>query len=218
MSHLPARWPAIGIFGGTFDPVHFGHLRTAFECRERLGLEEVRFVPCADPPHRSVPTANADLRLRMVTAAVSPVDGFRADSREFDRQGPSYTVETLHSFRAEFPDHRLCLMLGLDAFVTLDAWRNWRELFELAHIVVARRPGAEMPAGGAVGRMLEARFTDSVDILKSEPAGRIFPLDVTQLDIASTALRSSIADGVRPVYLLPAAVWQIILEERCYGA
>lgn len=218
MTALPARWQAIGIFGGTFDPIHYGHLRTAFECRMRLGLEEIRFVPCADPPHRAVPLAPARVRMRMVAAAVAEVDGFVADSRELDRAGPSYTIDTLDSMRRDFPDRVLCLILGLDAFAGFAAWHRWSSILDVAHIVVARRPGSTMPAGAPFDDLLAEARAGSLADLKAAPHGRILEIDVTQLDISSTDLRASIAAGIRPVYLLPDSVWQVITEARCYGA
>lgn len=218
MTALPARWQAIGVFGGTFDPIHFGHLRTAFECRVRLGLEEVRFVPCADPPHRSSPQAPAAARLRMVAAAVDEIDGFVADSREFDRAGPSYTIDTLESMRTDFPDRVLCLLLGLDAFAGLDTWHRWASILDVAHIVVARRPGAGMPDHAPLEALLRERHAATLADLQATSHGRILIVDVTQLDISSTDLRASIAAGIRPVYLLPDSVWQVITEARCYGA
>ena len=210
--------PAIGIFGGTFDPIHFGHLRTAFECLERLRLDHVRFVPCADPPHRARPFAPAAARLEMVAAAVDGIAGFVADAREFDRGGPSFTVDTLRSLAAEFGDRSLSLIVGLDAFAGMDGWHEWQRIFELAHIVVARRPGAMMPVSGPIGAALAERRTEDKADLEARSAGRILVMDVTQLDISSTDLRNSIAAGVRPVYLLPDSVWSVIQRAGCYGA
>lgn len=218
MTELPARWQAIGVFGGTFDPVHFGHLRTAYECRFRLGLDEVRFIPCADPPHRSVTVAPAALRLRMVEAAVAGVDGFVVDAREFERDGPSYTIDTLRSLKADFPGATLCLLLGLDAFASLSSWREWESLLDLAHIVVARRPGAAMPTSDPLAALLRDRGAKSLADLQAEACGRVLVTDVTQLDISSTDLRASIAAGIEPVYLMPAKVWHVIEETDCYGS
>jgi nicotinate-nucleotide adenylyltransferase len=212
------RWDAIGVFGGTFDPIHFGHLRTAFECQVRLGLGEVRFIPCADPPHRGAPAANARARLRMVEAAIAGTEGFIADAREFEREGPSFTIDTLHSLQRDFPGRTLCLLLGVDAFAGLAGWREWESLFDCAHIVVARRPGATIPATGLLGEALRERAVESVAGLRASSQGRILIVDVTQLDIASTDIRASIAAGVRPLYLMPDSVWRVIVESECYDA
>lgn len=217
MTLAAGHWDAIGVFGGTFDPVHFGHLRTAFEVQARLGMQEVRFIPCADPPHREAPVAPAGLRLRMLEAATSGVEGFSVDDRELERGGPSYTVDTLRSLRAEFPDKALCLLLGLDAFAGLAGWLDWQALPELAHIVVARRPGASAPSDGDVGRLLQARRVREPERMRAAPRGLIHVIDVTQLEISSSRLRSSMAEGLSPVYLLPAAVLKILIESNCYG-
>jgi nicotinate-nucleotide adenylyltransferase len=127
---------AIGIFGGTFDPIHYGHLRTALELKGLLALDKVHIVPCANPPHRTAPMSDGSLRLRMVAAAVAGEPGFVADDRELERAGVSYTIDTLASFRAELPGRSLCLLLGMDAFLGLPQWHRWGELIELAHIVV----------------------------------------------------------------------------------
>src|SRR5512143_4181715 len=141
----------IGIFGGTFDPIHYGHLRTALELKRALDLERLHFVPAATPPHRAAPCTDAALRLRMVQAAIAGEPGFVADDRELKRPGLSYTFDTLTSFRAEFPDRPLCLLLGMDAFLNLPQWHEWREIPQLAHVVVAHRPGWRAPDGGPPG-------------------------------------------------------------------
>lgn len=217
MSANAASAGAIGIFGGTFDPVHYGHLRTAYELYLRLGLDEVRFVPCAVPPHRDPPMATGDLRVRMLRAAVDAEPGFVVDERELARPGPSYSVDTLESLRAEFQDHSLSLLLGMDAFVGLPGWKDWRRLLDLAHLVVAQRPGAAAPGRGAVGALLGERGTrDPADIL-GQRSGRVLVVGVTQLEISSTELRDSIRAGVPPRYLMPEAVLRIILETECYA-
>ncbi|MFN2300762.1 MAG: nicotinate (nicotinamide) nucleotide adenylyltransferase, partial [Gammaproteobacteria bacterium] len=137
----------IGIFGGTFDPVHCGHLRAMVELRDELALNEVRVVPCGVPPHRAEPRASAQARLAMLDVALADLPGFSVDRRELERPGPSYMVDTLVSMRADWPEAALWLLLGHDAFCTLPQWRRWRELFSLANVGVARRPGASVEAG-----------------------------------------------------------------------
>ena len=153
----------IGIFGGTFDPIHYGHLRTALELQATLDLAVVHFVPCANPPHRAAPMTDGALRLKMVRAAIRDERGFVADDRELVREGPSYTIDTLASFRAEFAAQALCLMVGMDAFLGLPQWHRWRELTTLAHIVVAHRPGWQAPTSGTLGELLRERRTASAD-------------------------------------------------------
>jgi nicotinate-nucleotide adenylyltransferase len=206
-----------GVFGGTFDPVHYGHLRTAFELRERVGLREVRFVPCAHPPHREAPAAPARLRLAMLEAALEGEPTFCIDRRELERPGPSYSIDTLESLHDEFPDRTLCLLLGLDAFLGIPSWKDWERLFEFAHIVVALRPGSELPTTGSVAAILKDRVVGDADTLHAQQAGAILVVPVTQLEISSTLLRESIREGLRPKYLMPKAVWRIIEEAGCYA-
>ncbi len=206
----------LGIFGGTFDPIHFGHLRTAFELLDALRFDEVRFVPAGNPPHRDTPLADAALRLSLVKAAIADQPGFAVDDREVRRAGPSYAVLTLRELRAEFPARPLCLVLGMDAFLGLPQWHEWRDLLPLAHVVVAHRPGWRAPVEGPLGELLAARRTDRIDDLHEAPAGRIYIHPVTQLEISSTDLRDLLAAGQDPRYLVPEAVRQAIRATGCY--
>ncbi|MEO0423427.1 MAG: nicotinate-nucleotide adenylyltransferase [Pseudomonadota bacterium] len=207
---------AIGVFGGTFDPVHYGHLRTAFELQRALRLDEVRFMPAGTPPHRDQPMADASLRLRMVQAAVQDLPGFTVDDRELRREGPSYSVDTLSDLRAEFPTRPLLLIVGMDAFIGLPKWHHWREILQLAHVVVAHRPGWRTPATGPLGELLVDRGTGTVGDLHESIGGHIYIHAVTQLEIASTSVRTLIARGHDPRFLMPEAVREIIFETGCY--
>lgn len=208
----------IGILGGTFDPVHFGHLRAAVELREALGLDEVRLLPCGRPPHRDPPVASAADRRAMLEAAIAGEPGLAVDTRELERPGPSYMVDTLASLRAELgPRAPLCLLVGSDAFAGLDRWHEWRRIPELAHLVVARRPGADLPGTGAVAELLAARRVPEVAALRARPAGRILIQPVTLLDISATRIRALLAAGRSVRYLLPEAVLEIVRARRLYG-
>jgi nicotinate-nucleotide adenylyltransferase len=207
----------LGIFGGTFDPIHYGHLRTAFELLQTLQFDEVRFIPCGDPPHRGLTFAPAALRLEMVRLATRDQPGFVVDDRELQRGGPSYTVDTLASLRAEFPGRSLCLIIGMDAFLGLPTWRRWDEILEFAHIVVAHRPGWRVPREGPLGTLLEDHGTESAGDLHGRPRGNIFVQEVTQLEIASTGIRSLVGDGYDPRYLMPDCVRDVLLESSCYA-
>jgi nicotinate-nucleotide adenylyltransferase len=207
----------IGIFGGTFDPIHFGHLRTAFELQQALELAELRFVPAGKPPLRDEPLADAGLRLAMVRAAIEDQPGFTVDDREVRREGPSYTVTTLAELRAEAPLRPVCLLVGMDAFLGLHRWHHWREILQLAHVAVAHRPGWRAPTDGALGELLAQRGTSRVSDLRDEGAGRIFVHPVTQLEISSTDLRNIIVSGRDPRYLVPDAVRAIIRATGCYS-
>jgi nicotinate-nucleotide adenylyltransferase len=206
----------VGVFGGTFDPIHYGHLRTAFELLEGLELEQIRFIPAARPPHRDAPGADAELRLAMVRAATEGQAGFVVDDRELRRAGPSYTVLTLAELRAELGARPICLVVGMDAFAGLPGWHRWQELLELAHLVVAHRPGWSAPQSGEVGELLQARRADRVAELHSSSMGRILVQPVTQLEISSTRLRDIVASGRDPRFLVPEPVRAIISETACY--
>jgi len=208
----------IGVFGGTFDPIHCGHLRTAFELWQELQLAEVRFLPTGTPPHRDQLYASAELRLKMVQAAVADQPGFVVDDREVRRSGLSYSVDTLSELRREYPQTPLCLLLGMDAFLGLPNWHRWRELLTLAHIVVAYRPGWRAPTTGPLGEVMVDHGTGAIRTLHEERAGRVYVRAVTQLEISSTELRALIIAGRDPRYLVPDPVRQIILETRCYAA
>lgn len=206
----------IGIFGGTFDPIHFGHLRPALELLQALQLEEVRFVPCRQPPHRDTPGATPAQRLRMVQAAVAGVPGFRVDERELRRDGPSYMVDTLRSLRAELPRNTLCLLLGMDALLGLQRWHRWREILQLAHVVGAHRPGWSPPAEGELADLLHAHGGADAGALERQQAGLILLQPVTQLEISATAVRAMVAAGRSPRFLLPDPVYELIEQESIY--
>ncbi len=206
----------IGIFGGTFDPIHYGHLRTAFELIEALRLTELRFMPCGVPPHREAPVASAEHRLAMVRAATEAQHGFVVDDREIRREGPSYTVDTLSELRAEFADRSLCLIVGMDVFLSLPMWYQWREILHLAHVVVAHRPGWRAPGLGPLGELLVDRGTARVGELHDSLAGSIFIHAVTQLEISSSGVRTLVANGCDPRFMMPDSVRQLIEDTGCY--
>lgn len=206
----------IGVFGGTFDPVHCGHLRAMVELRDELALDEVRVVPCGVPPHRAEPRAPAQARLEMLDAALVDLPGFTVDRRELERAGPSYMVDTLASMRAEWPDAALWLLLGHDAFCTLPGWHRWRDLFKLANVGVARRPGARVDAGGELAAETEGRDCASGERL-SATRGCVAYLETSQLEISSSHLRKLAADGRSLRWLVPDAVGALIEQNRWYA-
>ncbi|MBU3672583.1 MAG: nicotinate-nucleotide adenylyltransferase [Sinobacteraceae bacterium] len=207
----------IGIFGGTFDPIHFGHLRTGFELLHTLSLGEMRWIPAGNPGHRAAPLAAATLRLEMVRAATVDQPGFVVDDREIRRTGITYTVDTLGELRREFPQRPLCLILGMDAFIGFESWHRWREVLEYAHLVVAHRPGWQTPQTGTLASLLESRAAKEIDELHTTPAGLIRVQEVTQLEISSSDLRAIITSGRDPRFLVPDAVCEIIRRTQCYA-
>ena len=205
----------VAIFGGTFDPIHFGHLRLAQELAESIRLEEVRFMPGGTPPHRAVPQVTAGQRLDMARLALG-------DDREVRRSGPGYTVDTLTEVRRELGAVRpLCLLLGADAFLELATWHRWHELFTLAHIVIAHRPGfppeswpARMPE--PLAREYSARLMRQPFAIHLSPAGGIVTQAIAALDISASMIRDSLARGVSPRYLLPDPVLDYIRSNGLY--
>lgn len=210
----------LGLFGGTFDPPHIGHLRLAIEAREVLDLAEVCLIPAGNPPLRDTPRAAAEHRLAMVERATGGLPGFSVDAGEVvAAEQPSYTVATLERLRRRHgPSRPLVLLLGADAFSRLEAWRRWRELFDLAHIAVATRPGHELEVG-AGGTALAAEFRareGSAADLAAAPAGRIVPFAITALEISATAIRERLARGACVRHLVPDAVLDYIDSHPIY--
>lgn len=206
----------IGIFGGTFDPIHFGHLRCALEIAEQLQLREVRMLPCGQPPHRDAPQATAAQRRRAVELALQGQSLLRMDSRELERPGPSYMVDTLAALRAEVGTQSVCLILGQDAFNGLASWHAWEQLPGLAHLVVISRPGVERPMLGPIAELIAQRAVDNADALRAQPAGAILFCQVTALDISASDIRARLANGRSPQYLLPDAVLEYLVQEAVY--
>ena len=210
----------IGILGGTFDPIHFGHLRTALDVLETLGMEQLRFIPCGEPPHRDPPQASAAQRLAMLQAAIIAEPRFVADDREIRRGGPSYMVETLESLRSELGKQQpLALILGLDAFAALTGWYHWQELIELAHLVVMTRPGwtTDDIRQAELQSLVRAHQGDDRDSCNKKAAGGVLFCPVTQLNIASTDIRQRIQAGKDVRYLLPDSVLDLIKQQQLYS-
>ncbi|MDT8321457.1 MAG: nicotinate-nucleotide adenylyltransferase [Xanthomonadales bacterium] len=207
----------IGIFGGTFDPVHFGHLRAALEASEYLGLDDFRLLPAGRPPHRTSPVASAEQRLAMLQTAVRRYPVFRVDDREVRRPGESYMVDTLRAIRGEAGDMPLLLMVGQDAANELDRWHEWRRLFDLAHLVIMRRPGAAQDCSSTLAQEMLPRFAASAAELMGLPAGRIWTIEVTQLAISSTDIRKRLASGRSASFLLPESVIDYIRAHGLYN-
>jgi nicotinate-nucleotide adenylyltransferase len=211
--------PAVGLFGGTFDPVHIGHLRTAVELREQLGLQRVLLVPSARPPHRAPPRASAADRFAMLAAAIGDEPGLVADDRELRRPGPSYTIDTLIELRAELgPAAILCLCVGMDALSGLAGWRRWREFTDFAHLVVAARPGWQAPASGPIAEWLAARRVEDPRQLHCAPQGRVLILELTLLPVSSSRIRADLAAGRSVRYLVPDGALARLRERGLYAA
>ena len=207
----------IGIFGGSFDPIHFGHLRPALEILEALSLDSMHFIPSGQPPHRGAPVASAETRLAMLKAAVASESRFQVDERELKRSAPSYTFDTLAELKAEHPRDRLVLLLGLDAFLGFTTWHRWKEILELAHLVIAHRPGSALDAHGEIAMLVQEREVDDAQALMDREAGHIMLQPVTQLEISSSRIRETASRGGDLRYLVPDPVRALIQDSHCYA-
>lgn len=196
----------LAIFGGTFDPVHVGHLSVAWEASELLDAD-VHLMPASIPPHRPPPAASAAQRVAMLRAALQGQSRLKLDTRELQRHGPSYTFDTLAELRAENGDRPLVLLLGADAFAGLPGWHRWQELFDVAHIGVLSRPGVDVVMPPVLSQAIRNRQIDAPGQLAGRPAGRVVALSVTPLEISATRIREILAEGRDPRYLLPAGLF-----------
>ncbi|MBT3309224.1 MAG: nicotinate-nucleotide adenylyltransferase [Gammaproteobacteria bacterium] len=206
----------IGILGGTFDPLHYGHLRPALEVCEQLGLDHVRLIPSRVPVHRPQPVATLEQRVEWLQQVAEEVPQMVVDLREVERESPSWMVVTLESLKVSFPKRPLCLILGMDAFLKIESWHRWEALLQLAHLVVTHRPGSLLPDEGGVAELIAARQTNQVTDLYRLPqqqGGRILLLPVTQLEISATAIREMVAQGEDPRFLLPDTIRRSVINQ-----
>lgn len=212
--------PAVGILGGTFNPVHFGHLRMAEELAESLKLETVRFIPAAKPPHKHAPVISAEQRAAMVKLAIQDNPRFVFDDCELRRNGASYTLDTLSSLRAELGESTsLILFMGSDAFTQFDTWHCWRDIIKLCHIALVARPpqhGHPQPLSAALETFLQDHYSENADALHHAPFGVITMRTITALDISSTAIRHALQHGRSVHYLMPESVIDFIHVNHLY--
>ncbi len=207
------------VFGGTFDPVHFGHLRAAAELSQQLAVDDFRILPAGQPPHRTDTLATATQRLTMLELALHEHPGIRIDDREIRRAGPSYMADTLAEIRAEIgPTRPLLLALGQDAANQLDRWHCWQQLPLLAHLLVMTRPDNAPTYAGKLEQQLRPRKVADTQALWRKAAGAVLHLNITELAISSTDIRARIASGSDPAFLLPASVIAYIKAQGLYRA
>ncbi len=208
---------ATGILGGTFDPVHIGHLRLALEVQAAVGLDQIQLVPVSSPAHRAAPVLSAETRLQMLQLAVADQLGLFVNPLELERPGVSYTCETLIHLRAQNPDTALCLITGMDSFATFNQWHRWREIPTLAHIIVAQRPGSQTDLKPELQAFLARAQTQNLQNLHQQQAGSVVMLDIPALDISSTRIRAMLKTGLSTRYLLPEPVQEIIETNDYYA-
>ena len=204
------------LLGGTFDPVHYGHLRCAEEARQKLGVTSLSLLPAGQPVHRAAPRASAAQRLKMLQLAIEEFPHLAIDTREIDRDGPSYMVDTLKEIRQQNPHRPLLLLIGQDAANHLDSWYQWTELFELAHIVILTRPAAHVAYSQELTDLVQEKQVATAAKMLTSPAGKVFRLQVAAIDISATMIKSIIRLGRSPKGMLPAAVLTYIDENALY--
>ena len=203
----------IGLLGGTFNPIHLGHLRMAQELADTLNLDEVRFIPSATPPHKAAPELSAKQRAEMVRIAIANNPLFKLDTRELERNGASYTIDTLISLRGELgASVALCLIMGSDAFIQLNTWARWQELLNYCHIILVQRPNMPKQPNLAneLATLLEENYTESIADSSQNPAGYMHMQTITALDISSTVIRAKLKNNHSIRYLVTESVLEYI--------
>lgn len=207
---------AIGILGGTFDPIHLGHLRMALELREAFDLDKIHIIPCYQPVHREIPIATPEERLTMVQYAIGNEPTLVADPREINRRQSSYSIDTILELRQEMPHTTLCLLLGIDAFLGFPTWHRFQDILDNAHLVVAHRPHYQLPSTGIIADLLKERLRENTPLSTDTVAGGIWLQSITALEISSSYIRKQISMERNPRYLLPDMVYQYIQQYQIY--
>ncbi|MEE9413120.1 MAG: nicotinate-nucleotide adenylyltransferase [Methylococcales bacterium] len=206
----------IAVLGGSFDPIHIGHLRIAIEVRDQLQVDEVRLIPCGQPPHRDPFIANADQRLQMLQLAIADEPALRVDDREIRHNRLSYTVDTLTDLRQEVGHQPLCLIIGADAYQQLNSWHQWTQLLELAHLLVVQRPGYSVTTSAEVANYTANRFIEDTQQLTQQNAGSVYFLQAPPLEISSTRIKTLLAEHKSIRYLVPDSVFQWLQQNPIY--
>lgn len=210
--------PAIGILGGTFDPIHQGHLQPAQEAMHQLGLTEIRLMPNHIPPHRPQPVASSEQRLEMARLAAAALPGFRVDDRELQRDTPSWTIDTLRELRAELPDTPLCFLIGMDSLLGLPGWHRWQELTDYAHLIVSVRPGWHPHWQAPLAAFLQQHACPAPEAIHQRLAGYVLLMQNAPIALSATELRARLAKGEIPSDLLPVAVADYLRRTQIYAS
>ena|SRR3990167_6988540 len=208
---------AIGILGGTFDPIHLGHLRMALELYETCDLHKVHIIPCYQPVHRELPVASPTHRLAMVECAIAHEPAFEADAREIRRKGQSYMIDTLIELKETYQKTPLCLLIGIDAFLGFPSWHRAKEILNYAHLIVAHRPQYQLKNTGIIADILNNHHQKKLSYVHEHQAGGILLRPITALEISATEIRKQIAMGKNPRYLLPDSVYDYIKQHHIYS-
>lgn len=206
----------IGILGGTFDPIHNGHLHLAKYTLQSLHLQELRLIPAAQPLLRDAPSATAEQRLAMIQLAIQGIPGLVVDDREIHRNGPSYTVDTLADIRRDVGQAPVCFIMGVEQFSQLEKWHQWPKLLSLAHLVVHNRAGFSLQLSQEIATVLQQRQIEDKNLLHQTPAGAIFLQEIPPLMVSGTEVRRRLLEKDNPQQLLPEKVWKYICENQLY--
>ena len=207
----------IGILGGTFDPIHNGHLHVATSLLKQLPLDEVRLLPCYLPVHRTAPIASPEHRLAMTKLACDSIPKVSVDEHEMKRQGPSYMIDTLRDLKTEhFSDH-LCLIIGQDAFQTFDEWHHWKKILDYCHLIIVSRPQSSNQTNEPLKTFVNYHETKEFSALASTPTGKIFFCEIPPLNISATQLRDQLAQHQYNDKAIPQRVFQYILQYHLYA-
>jgi nicotinate-nucleotide adenylyltransferase len=208
----------IGILGGTFSPIHYGHLRPARQILTQLDLAQIRLMPSHRPPHKEAPGVCSTQRAQMTELACAEIPGFSVDLRELNRDEPSYTAVTLQHIREELPNTPLCFLMGMDSLLSFKRWYHWPQILERCHLVVSVRPGWQLDETADIADLLAQRQTTDINQLHHTPAGLIYLAEIEPQDISSTQIRQLIEDGKSTDALMPKAVRQYIDQHGLYQA
>jgi nicotinate-nucleotide adenylyltransferase len=208
--------PAQGIFGGTFDPIHNGHLRPLLEAAKQTSIEHIALIPCHIPVHKQEPLSSSEQRLAMVKLAIAPYPELTADPREIKRNKPSYSIDTVRELRLEYPKAPLCFFIGMDSLMSLTTWHDWQALFDYCHLVVCGRPGHAAQLAPELLPILHKRQITDPQVLHQQLAGSIYMAQTSMLNISSTDLRQRLAKGQSTHNMLPATVLAYIQQHKLY--
>ncbi|MDN4501246.1 nicotinate-nucleotide adenylyltransferase [Alteromonadaceae bacterium BrNp21-10] len=206
----------LGIYGGTFDPIHLGHILPVEKAAKIIGIERVHLIPCHIPPHRQMPAVTAEHRLAMVKLACEAHPLFMADDYELKRQQTSYSIDTLRAFRAQYPNSSLVFFMGYDAFNGIQSWHQWQQLLDYCHIVVCARPGYELDKNTTLTQWTHQHVTLDIATLQQQLSGCIYFVQSDKVDISSTQLRQQLGQQRSQIALLDPKVAEYIQNHELY--
>ncbi len=207
----------IGIFGGSFDPIHFGHIKSVLALLARFDFKQIRLIPCQQSPLKDIPQASAEQRWEMLNLITDSHERLLADNRELKRKGPSYTIDTLKELKEETNSQEpLVLIIGIDAFLEFCKWHQYKEILSLSHIVLLQRPGYTLPKYGCEKDIFDASVTEDIKDIMETLNGKIYLSDEEKIEISSTDIRKCISEGRQPRYLLPGNIWNYIRGNNLY--